>query len=219
MKRYFFLLFIFIGNLIFGQNFEGKIYYWVTYQNNQTHEYDTSLTIGLGNKEIFYIKNGDFLITGNGLHKEWILYKSLSNKIYEKYRNNDTLFVTDAGMNNDVIFDTYHENVKSKITETINGVTKTRIEKKKECVFRLESTMEIFYYYHGKYKVDGKFFANFKHEHFGNFIKISNSLPAIRNYNTEGFNCNKNADSSSFSSEKLDDKLFEIPSNLIVKQK
>lgn len=210
-----FLFFISVENLILGQNFEGKINYWVTYQNNLTHKYDTSLTIGLGDMETFYIKNGNFLITGNGLKKEWILYKNSTNKIYEKYKNNDTLYVIDVGINKDSILETYHHRAKSTITETTNGVTKTRIEKYKECVFSLNNTMEYFYYYKGKYKVDSRLFAKFRHEHFGNFIAISNCLPAIRNYNTNNFNCNKTADS--FIAEKLDDKLFEIPSNLIIK--
>lgn len=217
MKLLLYLLpFIFTTNRTFGQNFEGKISYWVDYQNNKTHEYDTSLTIGLGNIEMFYIKNGDFLITGNGLKKEWILYKSSANKIYEKYKNNDTLYVIDASINNDTILDTWHHKTSVKITSTVNGVKKTRTEKYKECVFNLNGRMEYFYYFRGKYKVDSKLFANFKREHFGNFLAISNSLPAIRNYNIDGFNCNKNA--NYFTPGKLDDKLFEIPCGLIMKQ-
>lgn len=214
---FFFLLFLSVENFVAGQNFEGKITYWVTYQNNTTHKYDTSLTIGLGNTETFYIKNGDFLITGNGQKKEWVLYKSSTNKLYEKYKDNDTLYVLDTRINNDIILDTYHHRTKSTITETTNGVTKTKVEKYKECVFRLENTMEYFYYYKGKYKVDSKLFSNYKREHFGNFIAISNCLPVIRNYNTDGYNCNKTADT--FTSEKLDNKIFDIPANLIVKQK
>ena len=100
MRQSFLYIFLFfMKNFIVGQNFEGKIIYYVQYQNLKTYKYDSTGTIGLGMTETFHIKNGDYLITGDGSKKEWVLYKSSTNKIYEKYKNNDTLFVIDAGKN------------------------------------------------------------------------------------------------------------------------
>lgn len=208
------LLSYLLTNLSFGQNFEGKIVYSVSYMHMKTLKKDTSLSIGLGNNEVFYIKNGDYLITGNGINKEWILYKSSTNKVYEKFRNNDTLYAIDAGINTDTILETYHYKKSAIIKDKNIKSGKTTILKCDEYIFKLSYKMEYFYF-NKKYKIDTKLFSNYKLEHLADFINLSHSIPLLRNYIVCDYVCDKNA--IEFIAEKLDDKLFAIPNNLIIK--
>lgn len=202
-------------NFIVGQHFEGKIIYYVQYQNLKTYKYDSTGTIGLGMKEIFHIKNGDYLITGDGSKKEWVLYKSSTNKIYEKYKNNDTLFVIDAGKALPPIEKKYHYRNSSKITDTDTKTGKKTKRKDSEYVFIIGQS-QVYYYYNKKYKINGKLFLNHKYDYLSDFVSLSNCIPLSSNYNIGEFNCSKTA--YEFIPDTLDDKLFEIPKNLIIKE-
>ncbi len=199
-----------------GQTFEGKIVYSVSYQHNKTHIRDSSLLIGLGTNEIFYIKNGDYFVTGNGLKKEWILYKSSTNKIYEKYLNNDTLFIIDAGVESEAILKKYHYRKSATISDKNNNTSNTNSIKYDEYVFILASSIEYFYF-NKKYSIDYKMFTNYKSEHLGKFIMLSHSIPLIRNFTIGEYNCNKNA--VEIIPQKIKDDFFEIPKKLITKIK
>jgi hypothetical protein len=199
-----------------GQNFEGRIIYSVTFQNNDTHKKDTSLSKGLGSVETFYIKNGDYLIKGNGQKKDWILYKSSTNKIYEKFKNNDTLYVTDASINNNSIKEQHHHKNAAKWRHENYETGKSEIIKCDEYVFITDQGNEYFYY-NKKYKIDSKLFANHKHGHFGNFVALSNCIPLQINKNVGPYNCDWFA--GDFVWEKIDDSVFKVPDNFVLKNK
>lgn len=204
-----------MGNFIHGQNFEGKIIYYVEYQSLKTYKYDSTGNIGLGMTETFYIKNGDYLITGDGNKKEWVLYKNTTNKIYEKYRNNDTLYVIDAGKDLPAIEMKQHFRNSSKTLATNSKTGKIAKRKDNEYVFIIGES-QVYYYYNKKYQLNGKLFANHKYEYLSDFVNLTNCIPLARNYTFEDFNCSKTA--YEFIPETLNEKLFEIPKNLIIKE-
>ncbi len=220
MKRFILFAFLFsLFNFTKAQYFVGKIIYSVSYHNNKTKKADTSLSLGLGSEETFYIKNGDYLIKGNGSSKEWSLYKSSTNRIYEKYSRNDTVYAIDAGINNNTIRYKYHyKNVTSKKSEdTIKGKIKWIELHDREYVFDTENGVEYFYYFK-KYKINAKLFSQHKYWHWGDFVTLSNSIPHIIIFQVDGYTCEKMA-YDDFISEKLDDSLFDLPKNLLIKEK
>jgi hypothetical protein len=217
MKKLFFInLFYIIASTAFGQTFEGKIIYAVSYQYNTTNKKDTSISIGLGTIETFYIKNGDYLIKGNGSKKEWVLYKSSTNKIYTKYKGNDTLFVNDASINHNKIKDKYHYRKAATVTEK-NSVTgkKETIRRDDEYVFITENGDEYFYY-NRKYKINSKLFVNHRHGHLSEFVGLSNCIPLVMNFNVGKYNCEKFA--GDIVPERLDNSFFAIPNDLVLKE-
>jgi hypothetical protein len=172
--------------------------------------------LGLGSVETCYIKNGNYLIKGNGNKKEWILYKSATNKIYEKYKNNDTIFVIDASVNNNTIKEKYRYKNTAKWTYKNSETGKAEVLKYNEYVFITDQGTEYFYY-HKKYKIDPTLFADHKYGHFSDFVLLSGCIPLDINKDLGPYNCSWSAEDFFF--EKLEDTVFKIPYHLILKNK
>lgn len=220
MKHSVFAFFLFLFSVVSkAQYFEGKIIYSVSYINTKTYKIDTLITRRFGDAETFYIKDGNYLIKSNGLLKEWILYKNSTNRIYEKYKNNDTIYSIDAGIyDNPIHYKHHYKNVTSKkIEDPITGKFKMIELHDREYVFDTENGVEYFYYYK-KNKINAKLFSQHKYQHWNDFVNLSNSVPYIWIFQIDGYTCEKST-YDDFISEKLDDSIFDLPKNLLIKEK
>ena len=191
---------------LFAQLFEGKITYKVEYQNNKTQSKDKRAEEEQGTVEEFYIKNGDYLIKSNGSKNEWKLYTSNTNFIYEKFRANDTIYITNAGLNNDTIHKTnfYKNHLKNDTLEL------------KEIMFHCSSGAQYFYY-SMNYKMDGSHFAKHNLNNLSSYLKKAAAIPLIQVQETHSYTIEKTF--TKIESLKLEPSTFTIPKNLVQKIK
>ncbi len=207
MKIYLLTLLLILNNKnLFSQLFEGKIIYKVEYLNSKTQQKDTKLEEEEGTEEEFFIKNGNYLIKSNGTKNEWKLYLSSTNLIYEKRRNNDTLYTYNAGINKDTILEI--NSYKSHSKNDTSGL--------REVVLHCNSGSQYFYY-DKKYQMDQSLFSRHKVNNLNSYLRKSNSIPLTMVFETHNITYEKM--SRGIEPQKLEYSIFAIPKNLIVKNK
>lgn len=186
---------------VFGQSFEGKIFYANTYKSKNPKMTDQQWTSMMGSTQEYLIKGGDYKSTANGTLVQWQLYINKDNKLYNKMSNSETAFWNDASVQGDEILK----------TEINKGVTEVLGYKCDEVILTCKSGVQK-YYFNSKLSVDTKLFANHKFGNWFDYLSKSNSLPLKSVIETSQFTMESVA--TEVKPMKLDTNTFELPAGI-----
>ncbi|MCS3794744.1 hypothetical protein [Niastella sp. OAS944] len=204
-KALLFLLTILCMATSFAQTFEGKITYKNKYKSKMPNVTDAQLTSMMGGKYEYYIKNGNYKSTTNGLMLQWQLYVNKENKLYNKMASTETLTWYDGAVNKDSI-------LKLELNE---GVTEILGYKCDELIFTCVSGVQK-YYFSKKIAVDPKLFANHKFMNWYEYISRSNALPLKAIVDNAQFTWESIA--SDVQEVKLEESFFALPAGVATTQ-
>lgn len=201
MKKIFVQFIVMIISAVsFGQNFEGKI----TYQNNYTSKIpgatSEQLSLMMGDKQEFFIKDNNYKSTLNGSMLQWQLYESGTNKLYTKMSGSETLLWNDAGVNEDEI-------IKTEINKNVIEVLGYRCD---ELILTCKNGVQKFYF-NSQLAVDAAIFANHKYGNWYDVISRSNALPLKSIIENPQFTLLSTA--TMVMPMKIEKSFFELPAN------
>lgn len=186
---------------VFGQSFEGKIFYANTYKSKNPKITDQQWTSMMGSTQEYLIKGGDYKSIANGTLVQWQLYINKDNKLYNKMSNSETAFWNEASVQGDEILK----------VEVNKGVTEILVYKCDEVILTCKSGVQK-YYFNSKLSVDTKLFANHKFGNWFDYLSKSNSLPLKSVIETAQFTMESVA--TEVKPIKLDIKTFELPAGI-----
>lgn len=186
---------------VFGQSFEGKIFYANTYKSKNPKMTDQQWTSMMGSTQEYLIKGGDYKSIANGTLVQWQLYINKDNKLYNKMSNSETAFWNDASVQGDEVLK----------VEVNKGVTEILGYKCDEVIFTCKSGLQK-YYFNSKLSVDTKLFANHKFGNWFDYLSKSNSLPLKSVIETAQFTMVSVA--TEVKPMKLDTKTLELPAGI-----
>jgi hypothetical protein len=186
---------------VFGQSFEGKIFYANTYKSKNPKMTDQQWTSMMGSTQEYLIKGGDYKSIANGTLVQWQLYINKDNKLYNKMSNSETAFWNDASFQGDEVLK----------VEVNKGVTEILGYKCDEVIFTCKSGLQK-YYFNSKLSVDTKLFANHKFGNWFDYLSKSNSLPLKSVIETAQFTMESVA--TEVKPMKLDTKILELPAGI-----
>ena len=186
---------------VFGQSFEGKIFYANTYKSKNQKMTDQQWTSMMGSTQEYLIKGGDYKSIANGTLVQWQLYINKDNKLYNKMSNSETAFWNDASVQGDEILK----------VEVNKGVTEILGYKCDEVILTCKSGLQK-YYFNSKLSVDTKLFSNHKFGNWFDYLSKSNSLPLKSVIETAQFTMESVA--TEVKPMKIDIKTFELPAGI-----
>lgn len=186
---------------VFGQSFEGKIFYANTYKSKNQKMTDQQWTSMMGSTQEYLIKGGDYKSIANGTLVQWQLYINKDNKLYNKMSNSETAFWNDASVQGDEILK----------VEVNKGVTEILGYKCDEVILTCKSGLQK-YYFNSKLSVDTKLFSNHKFGNWFDYLSKSNSLPLKSVIETAQFTMESVA--TEVKPMKIDIKSFELPAGI-----
>jgi hypothetical protein len=186
---------------VFGQSFEGKIFYANTYKSKNQKMTDQQWTSMMGSTQEYLIKGGDYKSIANGTLVQWQLYINKDNKLYNKMSNSETAFWNDASVQGDEI-------LKFEVNK---GVTEILGYKCDEVILTCKSGLQK-YYFNSKLSVDTKLFSNHKFGNWFDYLSKSNSLPLKSVIETAQFTMESVA--TEVKPMKIDTKTFELPAGI-----
>ncbi len=183
---------------VFGQSFEGKMFYANTYKSKNPKMTDQQWTSMMGSTQEYLIKGGDYKSIANGTLVQWQLYINKDNKLYNKMSNSETAFWNDASVQGDEVLK----------VEVNKGVTEILGYKCDEVILTCKSGVQK-YYFNSKLSVDTKLFTNHKFGNWFDYLSKANSLPLKSVIETAQFTMESVA--TEVKAMKLDAKTFELP--------
>jgi hypothetical protein len=202
MKKAIVIIFTVLTTMtVFGQSFEGKIFYANTYKSKNPKMTDQQWTSMMGSTQEYLIKGGDYKSIANGTLVQWQLYINKDNKLYNKMSNSETAFWNDASVQGDEVLK----------VEVNKGVTEILGYKCDEVIFTCKSGLQK-YYFNSKLSVDTKLFANHKFGNWFDYLSKSNSLPLKSVIETAQFTMESVA--TEVKPMKLDTKILELPAGI-----
>lgn len=157
---------ILFNNAATGQNFEGKMVYRVALKSKLPNFTDRQLEVLVGNKQEYFIKDGNYKSLTNGQALVMQLYDDSTNRIYNQTSKSDTLYWFSASLNSDDVLSYEIE----KNSSLILGHQCDAL------VIKTKSGTTTFYY-SKEYPVDS---AKFKNHNYGNwafFTARAGTLP------------------------------------------
>jgi hypothetical protein len=199
-KATLFLLSLLFTVTSFAQTFEGKIVYKNKYKSKAPNVTDAQLTSMMGSKYEYFIKNGDYKSTTNGLLLQWQLYVNKDNKLYNKMASSEAVLWNDGAENADSILKVEHN----------EGVTEIIGYKCDELIFTCKSGVQKFYF-NKKIAVDPKLYVNHKFYNWYEYLSRSNALPLKAIVENNQFTWESVA--TEVQDMKLEASFFELPAN------
>ncbi len=199
MKKVITIIFAVLTTMtVFGQSFEGKIFYANTYKSKNPKITDQQWTSMMGSTQEYLIKGGDYKSIANGTLVQWQLYINKDNKLYNKMSNSETAFWNDASVQGDEI-------LKVEVNKEVSEILGYKCD---EVILTCKSGVQK-YYFNSKLSVDTKLFVNHKFGNWFDYLSKSNSLPLKSVMETIQFTMESVA--TDVKSMKLDIKIFELP--------
>lgn len=196
------LIFTFFSSItVFGQTFEGKIFYSNKYKSNNPQVTDQQLTSMMGSSQEYLIKGGDYKSIANGTLVQWQLYRNNENKLYTKMSNSETTFWNDASIQGDEVLKV---EVNKEVTEILGY-------KCDEIILTCKSGTQK-YYFNRDLSVNTTLFTTHKFGNWFDYLSKSNSLPLKSVIETAQFTIESVA--TEVKAMKLDSDTFEIPEGL-----
>lgn len=202
MKKIIFILFFFVTILSFGQIFEGKVIYNNTFKTKDPNYTDQQLSIKLGSKFEYSIKNGNYKNISNGTLFQWELYRNEENKIYTKFKNTEKAIWIDASLGSEEILKTEI----NKNTTTILGYECD------ELILTCKSGIHKYYYNSSVLKSDTSLFSNQNYSYWYQLLKTTNCLALKTIIETKQYTLESIV--TEIIPTKLDLKTFEIPEGI-----
>lgn len=202
MKKTFAIIFTILATMtVFGQNFEGKIFYTNSYKSKNPKMTDQQWISMMGSAQEYLIKGGDYKSIANGTLVQWQIYINKDNRLYNKMSNSETAFWYDASVQGDEILKV---EVNKRVTEILGY-------KCDEVILTCKSGVQK-YYFNPKLSVDTKLFVNHKFGNWFDYISKSNSLPLKLIIETAQFTMESVA--TEVKAIKLETKTFELPTGI-----
>ncbi|WP_435138549.1 hypothetical protein [Formosa sp. A9] len=202
MNKFLALALITISTLTsFGQNFEGKITYSNSYESKNLQITNQQWLSMMGNKQEFYIKNGDYKSVTNGTLMQWQLYVNADNKIYSKMSNSETVFWNDGLSNPDSI-------VNVQLNKNVIEILGYNCD---ELILTCKSGTQK-YYFNSALMVNVKLFENHLFGNWYDFLKESKALPLKIIIDNSQFTMENIA--TGVEKIKLSKKDFQLPENV-----
>lgn len=165
-KTILFLLTHFMSVALFAQSFEGKIVYKNTIKSKINSITDQQFSSMLGDKQEYFIKDGDYKSVTNGALMQWQLYINDDNKLYNKMSNSETLTWLDGTVNQDEVLK----------TEIIKEAAEVLGYKCDELILHCKSGLQKYYFNH-KFPVDIKIYEKHKYGNWYEVVSRTGSLP------------------------------------------
>ena len=149
-----------------SQNFEGEIIYSNTFKSKLPNFTDEQLQLLIGDKQEYFIREGNYKSLTNGQALSVQLYINKTNRIYNKTPKTDTLYWFDASVNTDTV--TSFEIKKN--AEKILGY-------QCDAIIMKTKTGTTTIYYNEKYKVDIKFYMKHNYSNWSFYVNQAGALP------------------------------------------
>jgi hypothetical protein len=165
-KLIFLILLLFNSFGLFGQYFEGKITYQITYKPKipaMTSDYFSS---SLGTIQEYYIKEGDFKTNSNGSMFIWQIYDNAENRLYNKIDNSPNVYWSDGKRNLDEII---RADINTDSINILGYVCNELILTCKNGIYK--------YYFNSELKVDYKKFEKLKTGNWSDVYALTNAIP------------------------------------------
>jgi hypothetical protein len=200
------LLFTFLViSSVFGQTFEGKIIYENSFKSKMTSVKDSQFVMMIGNRQEYFIKDGDYKTTFNGKLFESQCYTSKENKLYTKMTNSEAFLWNDGNVNPDEV-------LKVKINKNVLKVLDYMCD---EVILTCKSGVQK-YYFNAVLSVDSQLFINHKYGNWYDFISKSRALPLKSIIENAQFILESTA--TSITKLKLENSFFQLPANAKTKK-
>jgi len=181
----------------FSQVFEGKIMYSIAYKSKMNITSSEQLTLLLGSKQAYVIKNGNYKSAYNGKFIKLQIYRSDENRNYSLTAKSDTLYYEDYSKNKDKALS--YEIKKNQ--DTIMGVPCDLIIVKAE-------KSKTSYYFNSSYKVNPELFKGHNYGNWYYIVSKTKALPLKTVTETEQFIMTSIA--TEVKPMQLKDNVFEI---------
>lgn len=202
MTKVIVLIFTFFSSItVFGQTFEGKIFYSSTYKSNNPQMSDQQLASMMGSSQEYLIKGGDYKSIANGTLVQWQLYRNSDNKLYTKMSNSETALWIDASIQGDEV-------LKAEVQKEVIEILGYKCD---ELILTCKSGIQK-YYFNRNLSVNATLFTNHKFGNWFDYLSKSNSLPLKSVIETAHFTMESVA--TEVKAMKLDSDTFEIPEGL-----
>ena len=196
-------LILMTARTVSGQPFEGKITYRNSFVSKLPNLKNEEMNLLMGNKQIFYIRGGDYKSVFNGTFENWQLYSNSENKLYSKFGHSDTIFWNHAGINDDTVFTTKLTKDKIKILgyscDELILMCKSGVQK---------------YYYNSSLRVNSKLYERLIYANWYYFLKRSNAVPLKIVLDSYQFSMESVA--IEVKPMKIEDRELRLPANSIV---
>jgi hypothetical protein len=200
------LLFAFSWTIaLYGQPFEGRIKYNMTYKSNFPNVTDEQLTSLMGSSQDYFIKNGNYKALFNGLFLSWQLYTNSNNKLYTKLSNSDSIFWVDGSNNLDTVVS----------VEINKGVTEVLGYKCDEIIIRSKAVTQK-HYFSSLFPVDLALFSQLKYNNWFEFLSRSKSL-SLKSI-VEGDRYTMELNAVEIKPMHLEPDIFKLPEHAKLKQ-
>ena len=202
-----FTLFITIGCVGQSQKFfEGEIIYKFDFKSDRVKDPSKLLTPIIGVGSTLYFKEGNYRHDYEGGIMEFDIYNREDNKMYEKKRNNDTIYWSDCGIVSNNILDTLF---KSK-TDTVMGIICDQF------AVRYKKGSEVHYYNSDSIRINSEWFKDFKlNDEYLIDLKEKSIYLKSKNF-FDFFELIETA--TKISRQTIDIEKFKIPKNSILVQ-
>ncbi|NHM00853.1 hypothetical protein [Flavobacterium difficile] len=199
MKKFAFILTL-LSASVFGQTFEGKIFYNTTYESKLPNMSSEQFTVMMGNNQEYLTKNGNYKSITNGKFLQWQLYSKADRKLYTKMANSEIIFWNDVSINADEV-------VKIEINKAVTKVLGYTCD---EVVLTCKSGIQK-YYFNTAFGVDISLFEEHLYGNWYNYLKEAKAFPLKSIIENAQFTLVSTA--TEIKEMKLDDKEFQLPEN------
>ena len=200
-KTFFTLLMVFSVLCTFGQAFEGKIVYSMSYKTKNPAVSIQQLETFMGTSQDYFFKDGNYKSVTNGRLMEWQLYVNADNKLYTKMASSEKALWNDASVQGDEV-------LKSEINKGVIEILGYTCD---ELVLTCKSGIQK-YYFNSKINVDPKLFAGHKFGNWYAFVSLSKALPLKTIIETDQFVLTSTA--TTLLKGKQDASLFQLPAGV-----
>jgi hypothetical protein len=184
--------------LFYGQAFEGEIVYQTIYTSKMTGVADSRIANAMGDRNEFYVQNGNYKNITNGTVFHWQLYLHADNRLYEQMSNSGAILWVDGMKDKDTV---YHSAIRFG-AETILGYLCNELT-----LFCRTGIQK--YYFTDKFPADGRLFARHRYGNYADYMSRANAIPLKFIIDTKEFKVESTA--VLIKPGHLDTALFTLP--------
>lgn len=162
----FLLIFLFISIIGHAQNFEGEIDYVNSYKSKIPNLTNERLELIAGNNQKYFIKDGYYKSENNGQVVVMQLYDPVSNRIYNKRMNSDTLYWFNANNNRD-----------SALNFSIKKDSAMVLGYMCDAITILTKETQTTFFYNSKFKLNAAAFKKHEYNNWYFYATKTNAVP------------------------------------------
>jgi hypothetical protein len=149
-----------------AQSFEGEIVYQVNYTSKMQGVSNERITNAMGDRDDYYVKNGDYKNVMNGSVFQWQIYRNADNRLYNKMATNSALLWTDGAVNKDSVFN----------VAVVFGAARILGYSCDEVILYCRSGIQK-YFFNAKFGVDSDLFTKHRFGNWAAYLSKAHALP------------------------------------------